>query len=987
METNLNRVAEDLFDKIEGFPNIVLKDQNNQPIPPSMEDQIENARIFNFNFITGGVNLGPVTVTISDNDGLQIKTYNDPVEGKPEKIQDSWYAFIASLSEFATEHVIKFKGPKIVTQKITAKSEVGESKMTESKLVGTSKTSYQDLGEATLIVKHSKPINYNAANGRTQHIERIYIENAMGERFCYPFKHLNGARAMATHIIAGGTPYDDIGQHVIGLSEELNKLRMFKGYVTRSPMVAEAMGAVTDKVFNRIEGIKKEIHHLQSKTYYAEWSEGFSKAEARIIPEDMAAEWIDRLTIKTFNEDLKAVFPYLLNIIEESDLPTVELDAETLLNSFAQVQELAEPQRDIQELVDLENFVDTLIKEDITSGIFSTDPEQRTAAIAKLNELIRENPEATLGLGGENGKRMLADIMDDDALMAEIDERAEQSQGSAESLWDVVRDYLEFKSPELLKDNGGEIDFNPEPAAAPAPEPTEPAAAPVAEPAPAAAPVEPQPQQEGWQSGLEQRLGKIKSLAEQSGRDFDSISLNINGKSYSLSEALSAFNLDEGAKWRDPKYKDKFYTQDPVADDEDDFYNDSDYYGKSRPENDPGKKQRMGGIGSEFGDNDDPMSGRYTIRKTHMPHEFDGEYTSSAFSTRGPRKGMITKQHGRNMKDKIRGSLGTHNEPNLPEGEEAQSFYVMLLGPRSGQRDPYQGPFNSPEEAQAWIDTESPNPEDYEVNDFPAGQFGQYEYGEEVDNSPPWDTDDDEKSNFKKPNNPNRTGQDSARALAQRGQAQAQKKSLAQEIQEMVKSFTNLIPERMDQGPFPLGEEGVVTKVTKDMCEKFGKEEDERFKMAVETYCRETVGKLSSVYETYRMKKLAGMDAEMEEGSIQNGVWVSSPDKGVPPPSPNEGPTSNVRPVTPGTTPEKAKLDPRYKTDPNFKREVDAAMQITSGPNKGKPWSPNAPGPTNPNFKSNIKGVPQNPDGGSAPPSGFTKEEGLSAIKKLAGLQ
>jgi hypothetical protein len=797
METNLNRVAEDLFDKIEGFPNIVLKDQNNQPIPPSMEDQIENARIFNFNFVANGVNLGPVTVTISDSEGLQIKTYNDPVEGKPEETQDSWYAFISGLSEFATEHVIKFKGPKIVTQKITAKSEVGESKMTESKLVGTSKTSYQDLGEATLIVKHSKPINYNAANGRTQHIERIYIENAMGERFCYPFKHLNGARAMATHIIAGGTPYDDIGQHVIGLSEELNKLRMFKGYVTRSPMVAEAMGAVTDKVFNRIEGIKKEIHHLQSKTYYAEWSEGFSKTEARIIPEDMAAEWIDRLTIKTFNEDLKTVFPYLLNIIEESDLPTVELDAEALLNSFAQVQELAEPARDIQELVDLENFVDTLIKEDIDDGIFSTDPEQRTAAIEKLNELIRENPEATLGLGGENGKRMLADIMNDDALMAEIDDRAEQNQGSAESLWDVVREYLQFKSPEMLKDNGGEIDFNPEPATAPAPEPTEPAAAPVAEPAPAAAaPAEPVPQQEGWQSGLEQRLGKIKSLAEQNGRDFDSISLNINGKSYSLSEALSAFNLDEGDKEKD----------------------------------------------SNSNDNNPPF------------------------------------------------------DPDPPKKNPSAT----------------------------------------------SGKYGQ--------------------------------GYSTARHLAQRGLAQAQKKSLAKEIQEMVKSFTNLVPERMDQGPFPLGEEGVVTKVTKDMCEKFGKEEDQRFKMAVETYCRETVGKLSSVYETYRMKKLAGMDAEMEEGSIQNGVWVSSPDKGVPPPSPNEGPTSNVRPVKLGTTPEKAKLDPRYKTDPNFKREVDAAMQITSGP-------------TNPNFKPNIKGVPQNPGGGSAPPSGFTKEEGLSAIKKLAGLQ
>jgi hypothetical protein len=784
METNLNRVAEDLFDKIEGFPNIVLKDQNNQPIPPSMEDQIENARIFNFNFVTNGVNLGPVTVTISDNEGLQIKTYNDPVEGKPEEAQDSWYDFIASLSEFATEHVIKFKGPKIVTQKITAKSEVGESKMTESKLVGTSKTSYQDLGEATLIVKHSKPINYNAANGRTQHIERIYIENAMGERFCYPFKHLNGARALATHIIAGGTPYDDIGQHVIGLSEELNKLRMFKGYVTRSPMVAEAMGGVTDKVFNRIESIKKELHQLQSKNYYAEWSEGFSKSEAKIIPEDMAAEWIDRLTIKTFNEDLKTVFPYLLNIIEESDLPTVELDAETLLNSFSQVQELAEPQRDIQELVDLENFVDTLIKEDISGGIFSTDPEQRAAAIAKLNELIRENPEATLGLGGENGKRMLADIMDDDALMAEIDERAEQNQGSAESLWDVVKDYLEFKSPEMLKDNGGEIDFNPEPAAAPVAEPVEPAAAPAA---PAAAPAEPVPQQEGWQSGLEQRLGKIKSLAEQSGKDFDSINLTINGKSYSLSEALSAFNLVE--KKEEPPF-------DP----------------------DPPKK----------------------------------------------------------------------------------------------------------------------NPSAI------AGKHGQ--------------------------------GYSTARHLAKQGQAQAQKKSLAKEIQEMVKSFTNLVPERMDQGPFPLGEEGVITKVTKDMCEKFGRENDERFKQAVETYCRECVGKLSSVYETSRMKKLAGMDGGIDESSqVPYQVKMGPTPMAMTSPKPT---TIVASKKWTAITPE---VEAKATTQGFRKVMLKVNNQLVPGLEGGDQL-----------LGSKIIVAPadfQTMTGTGTPPSGFTKEEGISAIKKLAGLQ
>lgn len=38
--------------------------------------------------------------------------------------------------------------------------------------------------------------------------------------------------------------------------------------------------------------------------------------------------------------------------------------------------------------------------------------------------------------------------------------------------------------------------------------------------------------------------------------------------------------------------------------------------------------------------------------------------------------------------------------------------------------------------------------------------------------------------------------------------------------------------------------------------------------------------------------------------------------------------SQSTKPVSPGTTPEQAKLDPRYKTDPKFKKEVDTAMQI-----------------------------------------------------------
>ena len=124
---------------------------------------------------------------------------------------------------------------------------------------------------------------------------------------------------------------------------------------------------------------------------------------------------------------------------------------------------------------------------------------------------------------------------------------------------------------------------------------------------------------------------------------------------------------DESAKWRDPKYKDKFYTQDPVADDEDDYYNDSNYYEKSRPENDPGKKHRIGGVRSEFhgwDDEGDPLSHRHNITKNSDDPDLWGYGT---ISSKGPRKGLPTRSVVTSLKDKIKQHQGKHPEPNLPE--------------------------------------------------------------------------------------------------------------------------------------------------------------------------------------------------------------------------------------------------------------------------------------------------------------------------------
>jgi hypothetical protein len=108
------------------------------------------------------------------------------------------------------------------------------------------------------------------------------------------------------------------------------------------------------------------------------------------------------------------------------------------------------------------------------------------------------------------------------------------------------------------------------------------------------------------------------------------------------------------------------------------------------------------------------------------------------------------------------------------------------------------------------------------------------------DDEPPFDP--DEKSSFKKPNNPNRSGMDSAKALAQRGQ-----KLNVKEIAEFVHSFYD-----KDSGTFPKGPEGVATMVGK----KFGEQAEHVARKFVERMAPQQ--QAPEISELARIRELAG---------------------------------------------------------------------------------------------------------------------------------
>jgi hypothetical protein len=158
-------------------------------------------------------------------------------------------------------------------------------------------------------------VNPEQPASRTRNIDRIYIESPEGERFRYPYKHLAGARAMARHVSEGGNPYDDFGKHVVGLSEELNNLKKFKTYVGRSRVMAEGLSQYMDIIEGRAKDVKKELESIQKSNGYANIN--YESVVLEDVPDDVKTNWIDELTIRQFNEDLKDVFPYIYRLIGE----------------------------------------------------------------------------------------------------------------------------------------------------------------------------------------------------------------------------------------------------------------------------------------------------------------------------------------------------------------------------------------------------------------------------------------------------------------------------------------------------------------------------------------------------------------------------------------------------------------------------------------------------------------------------------------------
>ena len=192
----------------------------------------------------------------------QIRNHIRKSVGQREGIKVAWQVF-----------------DKEIDPKEEAVNNIKESKDV-SKWFGTTKSSFQRIGEAKLIIRHTDAINENKPGARTRHIRALFVENKTGERFSYPHLHMSGARAFARHISNGGTNFDAIAEGIISLSADYISLRHAAHTMRQHQVISEWIVSVRESM----DGINRRLKSLHGPKGYAN-AESILASQSMVLDE------------------------------------------------------------------------------------------------------------------------------------------------------------------------------------------------------------------------------------------------------------------------------------------------------------------------------------------------------------------------------------------------------------------------------------------------------------------------------------------------------------------------------------------------------------------------------------------------------------------------------------------------------------------------------------------------------------------------------
>ena len=304
----------------------------------------EEADIFKFTFEKDGETYGKVYVTI-DNSRNLILYYGDEVGDSPDtntsgtEFSDSWSSFRNMLKQWSQRKQLDFE---LKNKNHLAKDMAQRTYNKEKENLGESyypmgkRGSYSDaVPNVKIIIQHTRQIG--EGEQRYRNIDKIFVENTMGERFAVPSNKPGIAKVYARHIAEGGSPYDDKGRHITSLVEEYTKMAGFVR-ATKNKQFNESTNMLIQEGVNHYQSLRETLSRMIGRRGYHAYFEAWQP----ILSEEITEETnLNELFVQeTIDPRIESVMPILSKLYkkvsEMKEINQLEEWADSIINEYKQ---------------------------------------------------------------------------------------------------------------------------------------------------------------------------------------------------------------------------------------------------------------------------------------------------------------------------------------------------------------------------------------------------------------------------------------------------------------------------------------------------------------------------------------------------------------------------------------------------------------------------------------------------------------------------
>jgi hypothetical protein len=282
MALNNDQLKQNIFD--------FLKVRKLKPTPKDSANKDtsvpQDADLIEFTFEKDGKQFDKAWITIEGRSDLTLYYDDDIFTGDDgEDASKEWYQFVKELKRETIDLGIqgfRLRNKDHLNDDLkqreyhTMKEKISEGYHSMGK-----KASYNDaVPSIKIVLQHSRALE--EGEQRYRHVERIFLENAQGERILSPTNKPGLARVYARHLAEGGVPNDERWNHIKSVCEDYSKMAGFVRATRKGQFTESAQKLVTEGLnhYQHLrETLGKMTGHRGYNTYFESWTPALMETE------------------------------------------------------------------------------------------------------------------------------------------------------------------------------------------------------------------------------------------------------------------------------------------------------------------------------------------------------------------------------------------------------------------------------------------------------------------------------------------------------------------------------------------------------------------------------------------------------------------------------------------------------------------------------------------------------------------------------------